>query len=988
MGLLGALTAAMSASRCPAVILAAAAWSVAPMVAVPAQAGDIIATPSSGSAGLGLQTQVSGGPDYTITGGTVAGEKLLHSFDVFNLPEGTTATFDGSRIPGRITDIYGRILTESTRLDGVLNVVNFNDGAFAPSINLFNPNGFILGTGFSTNATSLGLFAVDGLLFGCGGAAGGVGSCAISGTLPTQLQAFNASTRYGDLLNGQSLWGDASGEIKGNKMLGFYSEEKGLSAKSILIESDSLAASRLNLAATTIDFGELSNVSVKQMTVTAPWFAGAILGISSTDLSGVEFLEGLRSGDLRLASGEIAQVGAAAVTYTPNALLAVSGAESPVESLLLDRKSLSFGPEYEQILRPGHVGFGGRINALPETTVTLDGSRVLREDQALITVAAKSASVGAYAKELGDGFYLGTSSFGPHAGVESSVVLGYNNLYYGFAATIAIDPEVYPFSYSAIYNAQTNELSYFVVNEDGKEAIINARLDQDVEDGYVITDVIDPAGVLALGDGLQVGEARLVVGSGDVGSTAVVSPVLALAPNEVASSFISSEQLKVRDVAAFLGLESANTAALTTDAARQLLKANQDAVRRGGAASAAVPESSGALLAVAPAAQVPRRGLMAPLFNRAAYTPAILQVRFTEAKGRTTMAGTDVFLDLTLIPAEAAVVGKRVELSSAQFTALLKQLYSQLSRQEELRLNNPAAPARQLYDLLIRPLAAELEALRITTLLIGADRGLQAVPFAALHSGAGFFGDRYAFALTPSLTLTNLNQAGAGEQRLLLAGASQFEGLAPLPLVPQELRQIASMQTSDLVLNNLFTPATVEQTAAEARYSRIHLATHAEFLPGGPARSRLYTGTAPLPLSSLATLRQRRHGAPLDLITLSACRTALGDADSELGFAGLALQAGARSAIGTLWYVDDVATSAYFIQMYRYLNQGLPKAEALQFTRRDFSGGRVQLVDDKILAADGQVLMAGLSPAQQRRVSAGMVNPYFWSGIELLGSPW
>jgi len=155
-----------------AAILTAAAAVVVPMVAVTVKAGDIVATPSSGGAGLGLQTQVSGGPDYTITGGTVAGEKLLHSFDVFNLPEGTTATFDGAQIPGRITDIYGRILTESTRLDGSLNLVNFNGGAFTPSINLFNPNGFILGTGFSTNASSLGLFAVDGLLFGCGGAAG------------------------------------------------------------------------------------------------------------------------------------------------------------------------------------------------------------------------------------------------------------------------------------------------------------------------------------------------------------------------------------------------------------------------------------------------------------------------------------------------------------------------------------------------------------------------------------------------------------------------------------------------------------------------------------------------------------------------------------------------------------------------------------------------------------------------------------------------
>lgn len=180
----------------------------------------------------------------------------------------------------------------------------------------------------------------------------------------------------------------------------------------------------------------------------------------------------------------------------------------------------------------------------------------------------------------------------------------------------------------------------------------------------------------------------------------------------------------------------------------------------------------------------------------------------------------------------------------------------------------------------------------------------------------------------------------------------------------------------------------IKGTAADPRYHRIHLATHAEFLPGGPSKSVLYSGAGPMSLAALVNLRKQRQGAPLDLIVLSACRTALGDSDSELGFAGLALQAGARSAIGTLWSVDDVATSAYFIQFYRYLEQGLPKAEALQFTRRDFASGRVQLSGEQILAADGQVLLGGLSTGQQRRVTSGLANPFYWAGIELLGAPW
>ena len=86
---------------------------------------------------------------------------------------------------------------------------------------------------------------------------------------------------------------------------------------------------------------------------------------------------------------------------------------------------------------------------------------------------------------------------------------------------------------------------------------------------------------------------------------------------------------------------------------------------------------------------------------------------------------------------------------------------------------------------------------------------------------------------------------------------------------------------------------------------------------------------------------------------LSACRTALGDSDSELGFAGLALQAGSRSAIGTLWYVDDVATSAYFLQLYRYLDQGVQKADALRATRQAMATGKVRLQGDKVIGSDG-----------------------------------
>ena len=387
------------------------------------------------------------------------------------------------------------------------------------------------------------------------------------------------------------------------------------------------------------------------------------------------------------------------------------------------------------------------------------------------------------------------------------------------------------------------------------------------------------------------------------------------------------------------------------------------------------------------------------------YVPAVLRLSFTVDKpagantttvnNASTASNDDQtgFIDITLIPPTGEVVGRRVNLNTKRFSAALRQLYLQLSKQESLAVDNPDSPARQLYAILIDPVRPALTAAGVSTLLISADPGLQAIPFAALHDGNTFFGESFAFSLTPSLGLMPLDPPNTNTtHQQVAAGASKFDGLNPLPLVPQELSQVVAalkqQQPATIYLNETFTPQSLLATAADNSVERIHLATHAEFLPGGPSKARLFTGTAPLSLKDFSALRQRREGAPLQLFVLSACRTALGDRDSELGFAGLALQAGSRSAIGSLWYVDDVATSAFFVQFYRYLDSGIPKAEAMQRVRTMMAQGQFRLEADRILGPDTQPLLSNLNKEQQRRIAAGMNHPYFWAGIALLGTPW
>jgi len=370
------------------------------------------------------------------------------------------------------------------------------------------------------------------------------------------------------------------------------------------------------------------------------------------------------------------------------------------------------------------------------------------------------------------------------------------------------------------------------------------------------------------------------------------------------------------------------------------------------------------------------------------FVPGVLTLSFTRKPPERVDNGGDSFLDLALIMPSGDPVGVRIDLSRLALQEELRLLYGQLARQEPLNELDPASPARRLFDILIGPVLPALQKNGINSLLIVADRGLQAVPFAALHDGRKWFGERFGFSLTPSLRLTSLAPPARSRGRVLAVGASQFNSLAPLPLVPEELAGIPKRDGVDLYLNDQFTPQVLLGQAGDPRYDRVHVATHAEFRPGGATQARIYTGNDTLALQDFVRLRKVRGDKPLDLVALSACRTALGDSDSELGFAGLALIAGSRSAIGTLWYVDDVATSAYFLQLYRFLDQGLPKAEALRATREAMSQGRLRLAGDAILATDGTPLLAGLTPAQQRRVQAGMRHPYFWAGVELLGTPW
>jgi CHAT domain-containing protein len=205
----------------------------------------------------------------------------------------------------------------------------------------------------------------------------------------------------------------------------------------------------------------------------------------------------------------------------------------------------------------------------------------------------------------------------------------------------------------------------------------------------------------------------------------------------------------------------------------------------------------------------------------------------------------------------------------------------------------------------------------------------------------------------------------------------------------QEIERLAILHPgAQILLDEAFEAQRLLKETVDQPIAILHLATHADFLDSQSGKAMIYTSRGDLSLRDMGSKQQAGATFPIGLFVLNACRTSLGDEQSELGIAGLALQAGARSALGNLWFVDDVVTAAFSIEFHRALQQGLPKDLALQETQRQFRNGDIRVRGDQIINRDHQILLDGLSQSQQIMLDGKLSHPYYWSGIILSGIPW
>jgi CHAT domain-containing protein len=339
-----------------------------------------------------------------------------------------------------------------------------------------------------------------------------------------------------------------------------------------------------------------------------------------------------------------------------------------------------------------------------------------------------------------------------------------------------------------------------------------------------------------------------------------------------------------------------------------------------------------------------------------------------------------------------------VEVELAALEALVLEMRDAVALRGDYRV-----PARRLWDLLIAP--AEPWLTGAERLLVSAGGALANLPFAALVDPEGrFLVERLPVHFVSSMTVREeLRRAAAAGDRDRLAafgdptiGAenrsyriesvvrSGFD-LAPLPESRREIEGIVTLfpDRSEAFLGPAATESRFKAVAAGAR--RLHVATHGYVDDRSPLDSGLVfspeggdEGENGL-LQTWEIFEQLRLDA--DLVTLSACESALGREAAGEGIIGLsrALQyAGARSIVASLWKVADASTADLMIRFYRGLKDGLTKDEALRHAQLALLDRREPGTPER---SDAERGVGGLAPAR----AADARHPYHWAAFQLIG---
>ncbi|MEH2192628.1 MAG: CHAT domain-containing tetratricopeptide repeat protein [Nostoc sp.] len=285
---------------------------------------------------------------------------------------------------------------------------------------------------------------------------------------------------------------------------------------------------------------------------------------------------------------------------------------------------------------------------------------------------------------------------------------------------------------------------------------------------------------------------------------------------------------------------------------------------------------------------------------------------------------------------ELSVIKKSI--NPTDFNKLLTQYLKQVQDDSDA---NYAETGGKLYDILIRPIEDKINALSPKELSIIATGQLRHLPFETLYDTKTkkFLIQKYPVNYLTRISNNSLksldvqNAVFRKPQAVLAFGNPVPSDPQNLPGAEAEVRNIKEILPDSEVY--IHEKATLEQFKSQALgFSFLHLATHGCFQTEDCKKVNLKNNTLLFADRTLDIANAALLGLQgTQLITLSACQTAVDTNFNDLGIAGVAYifeRAGAKAVMASLWEVDDEATQQLMIQFYQNLKQGMTKGEALQ----------------------------------------------------------
>ena len=291
------------------------------------------------------------------------------------------------------------------------------------------------------------------------------------------------------------------------------------------------------------------------------------------------------------------------------------------------------------------------------------------------------------------------------------------------------------------------------------------------------------------------------------------------------------------------------------------------------------------------------------------------------------------------LPKQEKLIHKTSVVNSQKLEGVIIRLLENIVEPDRTR--EFTADSQQIYEWLIKPVETELQNSQVKTLVFIPDGSLRNIPMAALYDGKEYLAQKYAIAITPglqlfapkSLTRQKLNVLAGGLSKPPLEWREEF---AFLPHVTAELQSIEESGVSTATLyNEKFTSKKLQAKINKKAFQVVHFATHGRFSSQAKETFILASdGRIEIAdLNKLLTSREQQRTEPIELLVLSACETAAGDDRAALGLAGVALRAGARSTLASLWQIGDDSTAYFIDEFYRQLMTGKTTAEALRFSQ-------------------------------------------------------